>query len=594
MAGNLNPLVQDIGVCLVGAGLLSVLSERLRLPHVAAFLAAGVLVGPVGLSMVTDADNIETIAQLGLTLLLFLIGLEVDLKDLLASGRALLLGGLLQVPLSVLAGFGLFVAVGLAGLAGTDGGYGALYLGLSCAFSSTLLAVKLLQERLRLDTVAGRMSVGLLIFQDIWAIVILAIQPNLASPQIGPIASTFAGIAVVAAVAALLARYALPAAFRLVAKMPELLVTAALAWCFGLGLFGAHLGDLLHVFGLDVHVSVSMEMGALIAGTSIATFPYAYDVVGKIANLRDFFVTLFFVALGMGIPVPEGPGILVVAGLIAVAMIVVRAIVFLPLLVVAGMDRRPALEASAYLAQISEFCLVIAYLGESFGHIGRDTVTAITLAFVATAITTPWIFGSTDALERIVGPILERLGVRARDAHAGADDHGDGPRIVLLGFHRVASSLLHDIERLHPQVLGDTLVVDFNVALHEKIRQTGAKVVYGDVANAETLKHAGVADAEIILSTVPDDLLKGTNNIAIARLVRGMNPNAIVVVNAVRVSDVAKMYEAGADYVFMARTEASIGLWGALDAALNGDLREMIAAREVSYGALTQRREVLD
>lgn len=596
MAGGVNPLVQDIGVCLVGAGLLSVAFERLRLPHVAAFLAAGVIVGPVGLSLVTDTENIETIAHLGLTLLLFLIGLEVDLKDLAGSGRALLLGGLLQVPASILVGLALFGGLGAAGALPTaGGGWDGLYLAFACAFSSTLLVVKLLQDRQKLDTVAGRVSVGLLIFQDIWAIVILAVQPDLASPELAPIARTFGGIAVVATFAALFARFVLPAAFRLVAKIPELLVTASLAWCFGLGLLGANLGKLLHLaLGVEVEVSVSLEMGALIAGTSIATFPYAYDVVGKIANLRDFFVTLFFVALGMGIPAPDGPGVPLLAAVLAMTMLVVRGSVFFPLLYGAGLDRRHALESSAYLAQISEFCLVIAYLGEGFGHVGRDVVTAITLGFVATAVATPWVFGASESLDRLLGPLLERLGVRRAAVGTGETGAAEAPRVVLLGFHRVASSLLHDLERFHPQLLPDTLVVDFNVGLHPAIRATGARVVYGDISNADTLRHAGVAHAEIVVSTVPDDLLKGTNNLAIARQIRAMNPGALVVVNAIRAADVAPMAAAGADYVFMARTEAAIGLWSALDAALNGDLEAMVMAREVAYGRLSDRKEVLD
>jgi Kef-type K+ transport system membrane component KefB len=595
MAGGVDPLVQDIGVCLVGAGLLSVVFERLRIPHVAAFLLAGVLVGPVGLSLVTDAANIETIAHLGLTLLLFLIGLEVDVKDLAASGRVLLLSGLLQVPLSIAAGFGVFVALSASGLAAIDG-WGALYLGFACAFSSTLLVVKLLQTRLRLDTVAGRISVGLLIFQDIWAIAILAVQPDLSAPELGPIARTFGGIVVVAGLAALAARYVLPGAFRLVAKMPELLVTAALAWCFGLGLLGANLGALVHLFtGFDPHISVSLEMGALLAGTSIATFPYAYDVVGKIGNLRDFFVTLFFVALGMGIPVPDSAAVLWLALVLAAVMFAVRGVVFFPLLFGGGLDRRHALEASAYLSQVSEFCLVIVFLGAGFGHVGQDVVTAITLAFVGTAVLTPAVFGTAEALDRVFGPVLDRVGLRGRGgSEAGASAHANAPRLVLLGFHRVASSLLHDLGRRHPDLLADTLVVDFNVQLHPAIRATGARVVYGDLANAETLKHVGVGDAEIVLSTVPDDLLKGTNNAAIARQVRAMNPNALVVVNAVRLADVAAMQAAGADYVFMARTETSLGLAAALDAALNGSLAEMVAAREVEFGALADRREVLD
>lgn len=594
MAGGAGTLVQDIGACLVGAGVLAVAFERVRLPHVAAFLAAGVALGPVGLSVVTDAGNIQTIAHLGLTLLLFLIGLEINLKGLLASGRALLLGGLLQVPLSVAVAFGVFTALAATGLAGLGGSWVPLYLALTCAFSSTLLVVKLLQERLRLDTVAGRTSVGLLIFQDIWAIVVLAIQPSFSKPDLTPILLTFAGIAVLALVAVLCARVLLPAAFRLVSRLPELLVMAALAWCFGLALLGANLGGLLSLLGLDVPISVSMEMGALIAGTSIATFPHAHDVVAKIANLRDFFVTLFFVALGMAIPLPDGPMVPLLALVIAAVTLAVRGLVFVPLLHAGGLDRRHALETSVQLAQVSEFCLVIAFLGEGLGHVPRDVVSAITLAFVATAVATPFLFSQAAGIERGLGPLLERLGLRRRTTEDHGEGHGKAPRLILLGFHRVASSLLHDLQVRHPDLMADTLVVDFNVTLHDAIRRTGARVAYGDLAQPETLRHAGVAEAEVIVSTIPDELLKGTSNLALTRQLRALAPNATLVMSATRVADAKVLREAGASWVHSWRVDAAAALLPAIDAALNGTLPDTIEARRVSQGSLEDRTEVLD
>jgi Kef-type K+ transport system membrane component KefB len=592
MSAAPNSLVQDIGVCFVGAGVLSVIFERLRIPHVAAFLAAGALVGPIGLSLVTDAQNIETIAHLGLTLLMFLIGLEVDVKDLAASGRTVVLGGLLQVPLSIVAGLGLFGALAASGV--TSDGYDPLYFAFACAFSSTLLVVKLLQTRLRLDSVAGRISVGLLIFQDIWAIVILAVQPNFAKPDIAPILSTFAGIGIIGLIAILVSQYVLPAAFRTVAKIPELVVTASLAWCFGLGLIGVNLGNLIGLTGYQVEIGVSLEMAALIAGTTIATFPYSYDVVTKVGNLRDFFVTLFFVALGMGIPVPDGLGVVGLALLLTVATLVIRAVVFFPLMYVGGLDRRHAVESSVQLAQISEFCLVIAYLGQGLGHIDGTVVSAIVFAFVITAVATPMMFSYAEPFDQYVGPVLERIGFRPRGNPIDRGESERAPRLVLLGFHRVASSLLHDLVRDYPDIVPDTLVVDFNLTMHPKIAATGARVVYGDIANIGTLEHAGVAEASTIVSTVPDDLLKGTNNTALAKQLRTLAPAAIIVVNAVRIADVAKMYEAGADYVFMARTKTSRGVLPVVNAALNGELASLIAAERVQYGDLRHRVEVLD
>ena len=168
-------------------------------------------------------------------------------------------------------------------------------------------------------------------------------------------------------IATVVARLALGRLFQIVARSPELVVSLALAWCFGVGLFGANLGRLAHAVGIHAEVSVSLEMGALIAGATIATSPFAYEVVSRVIHLRDFFVTLFFVGLGMSIPVPDGGAVVALAVAVAAVAVAVRFLVFLPLLYATGLDRRNAVGTSARLAQVSEFCLVIAYLGARLG-----------------------------------------------------------------------------------------------------------------------------------------------------------------------------------------------------------------------------------
>ena len=236
-----------------------------------------------------------------------MIGLEVNLKSLLASGRTLVVTGVVQVPLTLAAGFGAFLVIGLTGWALVDGVYAALYLGVACAFSSTLLVVKYLQEHLRLDTVAGRLVrraadlPGHLGDRVPRAPAELREPVDRADPADLPRHRDRARGS-----RSLVARLVLSRAFHVVARSPELVVTVALGWCFGVGLFGANLGPFAGRVGLDVEISVSMEMGALIAGATIATSPYAYEVVSRVVHLRDFFVTLFFVGLGMSIPVPDG------------------------------------------------------------------------------------------------------------------------------------------------------------------------------------------------------------------------------------------------------------------------------------------------
>jgi Kef-type K+ transport system membrane component KefB len=593
-AGGGSLLVGQIGSCLLAAAVLAVVCEKLRLPSIAAFIFAGLAIGPVGLGLVDDRAAIETIAELGLVLLLFLIGLEVNLRSLLASGRVLLVTGLLQVPLSLAAGFGLFWLLRPLHLPLVSEPYAPLYLGLACAFSSTLLVVKVLHERLQLDTTDGRLCVGLLIFQDIWAIIVLALQPNMAAPDVTPVVLTFTGVAVVVAVAGALTRYLLPPAFRVVAKSPELVVTLALGWCFGLGQFAGNLGTIAAALGIPHDISVSREMGALIAGASIATFPYAHEVVAKVSNLRDFFITLFFAALGMSIPIPDGSAVLVGALVLAAVLAGIRYLVFMPLFYASGLDRRNAVTTSTKLAQVSEFALVIAYLGITLGHVSHELVSVVIFSFVLTAIATPTLFTIADPLHERLGPFVALFGIRPRGGPPVEEKPAHGARLALLGFHRLASSLLSDLQRSHPDLVRDVLVVDFNVALHDRIRATGARCVYGDVSNPETLRHSGVAEAHVVVSTVSDDILKGTNNEAIARTVRALNPKALIIANAVRIADIPAIRAAGADYVFAWRTETARGVLPAVCAALEGDLPGFVASRRIEDGEPEARHEVLD
>ena len=590
--GGPPPIVSSIAIAFIAAAALALVCERIRLPSIAGFIFAGLLVGPIGLRLINDPDQIETIAGLGLVLLLFLIGLELDLRALLASGRTLIVTGLLQVPLSVGLGFAVFMGAAALGLT-PKGIYPTLYLGLACGFSSTLLVVKVLQDRLQIDTVDGRLCIGLLIFQDIWAIVILALQPNLETFDLGPLLGTFVGVGIVIGTAWLATRWLLPGAFRMVAKSPELVVTLALGWCFGLGMFAGQLGPWADALGIPVHPSVSMELGALVAGTSIATFPYAHEVVAKVGNLRDFFITLFFVALGMSIPVPSGVAVLFAALALAVVMFLLRYVVFLPLLYATGLDRRHATTTSTKLAQVSEFALVIAYLGLSLGHIDGELVSVVIFAFVLTAILTPTLFRLADPLFGKLARPLDWIGIRD-DRRAEEAEAERAPRLVFLGFHRLASSLLQDLQTTHPEIILDTLVVDFNVAIHERIRARGPKVVYGDIANPATLNTPKVAGADVIICTISDDILKGISNLELTRQLRKIAPDAKILVNAVRLRDIPGIYAAGADYVFSWRTEAAIGVVPALCAALNGGIEGFVESRRREFGDPVERDEVLD
>ena len=283
-------LLSNIGLAFTVATLFAFIAKALKQPLLLGYLIAGVVIGPeIGFAWVKDEEAIELISEIGLILLLFIIGLEIDLKKLLSAGQTILISGISQFLLCAFMGIGFAF---LMGFRPGSGNFDWLYVAVTLALSSTLIVVKLLYDKFELTTLPGQITLGVLVFQDIWAILFLALQPNLHDPHLGAFFGSFGKGAGLVFLTLALSRYVLPWLFSFVAKIPELLLLAAIAWCF-------------LVSGAADVMGLSREMGALIAGVSMSTFPYNVDVIAKVINIRDFFVTLFFVALGMQIPHPS-------------------------------------------------------------------------------------------------------------------------------------------------------------------------------------------------------------------------------------------------------------------------------------------------
>jgi voltage-gated potassium channel Kch len=222
-----------------------------------------------------------------------------------------------------------------------------------------------------------------------------------------------------------------------------------------------------------------------------------------------------------------------------------------------------------------------------------ELVSVVIFSFVITALATPGLFAVSDRLYQRLRSLLDLVGIRSRGAQPEAETTRP-PRIVLLGFHRVASALLAHLERTQKDLLADTLVVDINSATHPELKRRGVRVVYGDLASVEVLEHAGAAAAEVIVSSVPDELLKGTSNEALVRQLRALAPNAIIIATATTLTQVAKARAAGADHVFHAATEVALGVVPAVFAALDGRLPSFIDARIDEHGSLEPRVHVID
>jgi Kef-type K+ transport system membrane component KefB len=574
----MHELIRDITLCILFAWMLGLLAHFSRQPLILAYLIAGFCIGPFGAGWVKSQESISVISELGLIFMLFMIGLEIDLKKIVRAGKVILFAAGGQLLGGCLLGVLFFVGIGLS-LGG--GQFDAVYLCVACALSSTVIIVKVLYEKRELDTLPGRITLGVLVLQDIFAILFLAVQPSLANLEISVILLSIGRVAVLVAAALLVSRYVLPRLFHQIARRPELILLGALAWCF-------------LVAETAERLSLSREMGALIAGVSLSTFPYALDVTAKVTTLRDFFITLFFVALGMTIPVP-GLSVIGLALMIAAFTVVSRLVTTFAPLYLMKQGLRASLLPALNLAQISEFSLVVIQTGVADHHIAAETANAASFAFVVLAVLSTFVMTRSDEITRwAIGP-LKRIGLRDLDhgnghGEEGHEGHGEARRIVILGFFRAASALLAEIERQAPVLLEQITVIDFNPNVYQTLLSRGLHVIYGDISSADTLLHAGVGKSEMIILSVPDALLKGASNEKLVRHVRTLNPTAMIIATADLLSDVDELYAAGASYVTVTRLSDAHELFTVIEAAQAGLLADKRAELDQRLG---ERREVL-
>jgi Kef-type K+ transport system membrane component KefB len=573
----MHELIRDITYCILFAWGLGLLAHFSRQPLILAYLIAGFFIGPFGMGWVKSQESISVISELGLIFMLFMIGLEIDLKKIVRAGRVILFAALGQLVGGCLLGILFFAGIGLS-IGG--GHFDALYLCVACALSSTVIIVKVLYEKRELDTLPGRITLGILVLQDIFAILFLAVQPSLDNLQIAVVLLSIGRVGVLVATALVLSRYVLPRLFHQIARRPELVLLGALAWCFLIGEIAEKL-------------DLSREMGSLVAGVSLSTFPYALDVTAKVTTLRDFFITLFFVALGMTIPIPN-LSVIGLALIIAAFTAVSRVVTTFASLYFMKQGLRASLLPAINLAQISEFSLVVIQTGVAAGHIGTETSSAASFAFVVLAVLSTFVMMRSDEITRVAVRCLKRMGVRDLDYDGAANGeqggHGESRRIVILGFFRAASALLAELDRRNPLLLDQISVVDFNPVVFKALSDRGLHVIYGDISNIDTLLHAGVGKAEIIVLSVPDSLLKGANNEKLIRHVRTLNPAARIVATADLLSDVDDLYGAGADYVTVPRLSDAHALFEVIEAAEAGLLLDK---RTEMDAQLSERREVL-
>ena len=565
-------LVTEIAICIIAAWVVAVASQVARQPLLLAYLVAGFAIGPHGFKFITDAHDIQTISEIGLSLLLFMIGLEIDLKRMLNAGRVITVTAIVQIAGCVLLGWLVFSFCGLA-----QNRLEALYLAVAAAMSSTVIIVKILYDKRELETLAGRITLGVLVLQDVFVILFLALQPNLKNPAAGPLAQAFGNVVLLLSVAFLVSRFVLPPVFKFIARLPELVLVGALAWCFALA-------------GFADFLKLSPAMGALIAGVMISTFPYTLDVGAKVTSLRDFFVTLFFVSLGMIIPLPTWSYLLWTV-FFCLFLVGSRLVTVFPLLYKMRQGYRVSLLPAINLSQLSELSIVLLALGRTSGDVSENSIGIAAFSFAFLAVGSTYAILASNSILQKTTPWLNKLDLRDLDQTAAdSDSERKIHRICLLGFSFTASSLIEEIGRERPDLLPEIVVIDFNPVVHEKLKQRKIHAVYGDITARDVLHHAGASHAEIIICSLSNTVLKGADNLKMLRQLRELNPAAKIVVHAELLSDIPLLYAAGASFVTAPRLLEAANLLHVLEAT---EKHFLDAKRGEQLQQLENRSEVI-
>ncbi len=524
------PFLHDI-VVLFGAALaVLVVSHRLRLPSIIGFLITGIVVGPSGLGWIADLHNVEIFAELGVVFLLFGVGLELSVDRLLALRRAILVGGGLQVTLTIAA------ASGVALLLGAHPRL-AFYLGSVVALSSTAIVLKLYFERRELEAPHGQVVTGILLFQDFLIVPLLLVVPLLAgatTPSGGGFVLRFAGGALAVVAAFVVGRLLMPRLLRVIVRtrIRELLVIATLFACLG----GAVITETL---------GFSLVLGAFLAGVLIAESEYQHQVQAETGPFRDVFNSMFFISMGMLLSLEfAANNLLLILGL-GLAVVVVKASIVLVAVKALRYPARTQLLAALALAQIGEFSFVLVRSGHSFGLLDDWQYQLAIATAVLTLLLTPLLIAIGP---RLADALAHRIGAMRTDDEQ--QDESLANHVVIVGYGLNGK---HLARVLRPANI-PYRVVELSDRNVEEAKAQGEPILYGDITRPEIQQSCGMDRAQVAVFAISDPhaLRRGL------RLTRQLNPKLFLIARSRQLAEIEELEACGADLVIAEEFESSI------------------------------------
>jgi len=466
-----------------------------RQPLVVAYIFVGILLGPTFFDLVHYEAEIELFAELGIALLLFLVGLKLDLSLIKNIGKVAVLTGLGQVLFTAAIGF--IIVLGF-GFDATQ----AAYIAVAITFSSTIIVVKLLSDRREIDQLHGQIAVGFLIVQDILVIIFMVVIAAIGSSA-GEVDRSIPvlviGSIIYIAAAAAISKLLLPKLLAWLAKSQELTLIFGVSWALSLAAISHSLG-------------LSMEIGAFIAGVALASTPYRESLSGKMVSLRDIMVLFFFIQLGSSLSLSDAVQQLLPAIVISVFVLVAKPLIVMVIMRWLGYRNQVSFKTSMAIAQISEFSLILMALGFSLGQVNQAALSLVTLVAVITITLSTYFILYSERIYQWLQPFLKRFDVPAQDR---LDEDAIESRYdaIVIGAGRLGSNVIGGLAEKGANLL----VVDHNPDALSKLASEGFATLYGDISDPEFAYSLPLNEADAVICTAQE---RGTNLVLLETLDR--------------------------------------------------------------------------
>lgn len=558
----------EIGITVSVATAMALVARFFKQPPLVGYILTGVTLGPLGAHFLGNEELFEAMRQIGTALLLFMVGLELDWTKAKNQIKNIAWLVLLQVLVSLVAGFWLSSLIKLPPLTG-------LYLGLALSFSSTVIVVKLLSESRDLESLHGRIAIGVLLIQDLVAIFALTIVSGLAMPSALSIYKVlFLLVVKMSAILALiwiLSNYILPPLFAKIAKSQELLFLSSLAWCFALAI-------VLSYYNLP------LEIGAFLAGVSLASLPYSLDMVSRLKSLRDFFVIMLFVTIGSTLAIPDRFHFSLAIWLV-VLTVVAKPIFATVAMLLKGYKGRTAFMTGLSQSQFSEFALILAVMGLKYGQLSEGIVSAITFAAVFSILIATVIFTHRLSIYLTLHNIFHWIEHKVKNHPVEVVDDSYHDHIIIFGYHRMGYHILKKLRDLKHKVV----IVDFNPDIIKRLKEQQIDCVYGDVQDEDVLDAVGAKDAKMIISTIPHR----EETAFLIDVIRRLHKQTTLIVTAHHIDDALSYYQRGASYVILPHLLGGEHIADLITQYENHDLKNVLKHRAEEIKLLRTRNHVL-